>query len=279
MRQLDQKLKLRNYSKNTVSVYQSFLEKYFDYCKRSDYTIDIQSATLFIESLVDLGFSLSTQNQAINAVKFYFEHIQGYDKIYIHIDRPKKEQKLPTVLSQQEVKRIFQNISNRKHRMILSIIYSCGLRIGELINLKIEDIDSDRMCINIRQGKGKKDRMVPLPKQLLKGLRLYYKEYKPKVFLFEGANQNGNGSVPYSSSSIRSVLKRAVRAARINKKVVVHTLRHSYATHLYENGVNLRSIQMLLGHSSSKTTEIYTHVGNSHLLKTANPLDFMEESS
>ncbi len=277
MKQLDQKLKLKNYSLNTSDVYKSFISKYFIFCDENQYSKDLQSARSFIEGLIDLGYSVSTQNQAINAIKFYFEQIEGYDKMYIEIDRPKKEQPLPTVLSQNEIKRILKQVRNRKHRMILTLIYSCGLRIGELIHLQIRDIDSDRMSIHIRKGKGKKDRMIPLPKQILKGLRLYYQEYRPQLYLFEGVNQKGTSSVPYSSSSIRKVLKRAVKASGIKKKVVVHTLRHSYATHLYENGVSLRSIQMLLGHTSSKTTEIYTHVGNKHLLNTANPLDFMGE--
>ncbi len=193
----------------------------------------------------------------------------------IVLERPRKERKLPTVLSPEEVMRIFSKIKNLKHRSIMLLIYSCGLRISECVNLKISDIDSGRMCIHLRAAKGKKDRLVPLPKQMLGVLRTYYKDYLPKEYLFEGQAQHGIRS-KYSTSSIRAVLGRATRAAGIKKHVTPHTLRHSYATHMLENGIGLRTIQQLLGHNSSKTTEIYTHVSINHILQTANPLDFIK---
>jgi integrase/recombinase XerD len=169
--------------------------------------------------------------------------------------RPKREKRLPDVLSPEEVKSILESIQNLKHRCIFYVIYSGGLRISECLKLKIHDIDSERMVIRVRQSKGAKDRDVPLSPTCLISLRSYYKMYRPETYLFEGKK-----GYPYSASSVRKVLKRAVYKNAIKKRVTVHTLRHSYATHLLENGTDLRLIQELLGHSSSRTTELYTHV-------------------
>lgn len=216
------------------------------------------------------GASSSHQNQAINAIKFYLEHVLGYPTQYFVIDRPVKEKTLPQVLSKEEVGSILKQVRNTKHLAILTAIYASGLKISELINLKVGDIDSQNMRLWIRQGKGKKDRLTILSPTLLELLRVYYKKYKPKDWLFEGPGG------PYSASSIRKVLHRACKKAGIRKKVVVHTLRHSFATHLLEQGVNLRYIQELLGHTSSKTTEIYTHVSSRQLVGIASPLDQMK---
>ena len=178
---------------------------------------------------------------------------------------------LPTVLSEQEIQLIFSNIKNLKHKAILSLIYSSGIRIGEALNLTINDLDSDRMLISIRRGKGEKDRMVPMASNVLKLLRVYYKEYKPVNYLFNG---NDNGS--YSATSVRNVLKRAVYKSNIKKNVTPHTLRHSYATHLLEKGTDLRYIQVILGHSSVKTTEIYTHVSTKNLQAIKSPIEEMQ---
>lgn len=159
---------------------------------------------------------------------------------------------------------------NFKHRVILMLIYSAGLRLSEAINLKLEDIDSERMQIRIKQSKGKKDRYTLLAKKTLQELRNYFKQYRPKVWLFEG----GQGE-QYSGRSIQIIMREAVKKAGIRKKATVHTLRHSFATHLLENGTDLRYIQTLLGHSSSKTTEVYTHVTTKGFDKIKNPLDNM----
>ncbi len=231
----------------------------------------------FILDLIDKGYAISSQNQAINSVKFYWENILGYEREFIEIDRPMKERKLPEILSLEEVNLLLEVTKNLKHRMILSTIYACGLRVGELINIKIEYIDGSRKTLHIKQGKGKKDRIVPLPDCLIDELRGYYKMFKPKVYLFEGRKgKNSIDSTKYSPSSIRQFFKRSLRAAKIRKKATLHTLRHSYATHLYEKGINLRSIQVLLGHESSKTTEIYTHVSNTHINNTPSPLEFLK---
>lgn len=214
--------------------------------------------------------SRSYQNQSINAIKFYLERVLKQDRAFIDLERPKRPQVLPQVLSLNEIKRILGCTSNLKHKTILTTLYSGGLRMGELLNLKLADIDSEGMRIWIREGKGVKDRLTVLSPKLLELLRSYYKEYRPKNYLFEGPNGG-----PYSASSVRKVLQRAVNKAGIKKHIRPHTLRHSFATHLLEHGTNLRYIQTLLGHNNAKTTEIYTHVTTQKLSEVKSPLDLM----
>ena len=194
----------------------------------------------------------------------------GQERQFIDLERPKKIQQLPQVLSMQEIKLILSNTNNSKHEAMLTTIYSGGLRVGEMINLKIKDIDSDGMRIWIREGKGVKDRLTVLSPKLLDLLRVYFRKYRPEEYLFEGPE----GGM-YSASSVRKVLQKAVLRAGIRKKVVPHTLRHSFATHLLENGTNLRYIQSLLGHNNPKTTEIYTHVSSKSLNEVKSPLDLI----
>jgi integrase/recombinase XerD len=215
------------------------------------------------------NLSTSFQNQVVNAIKLYFNTLQNIEIVIDKIHRPRREKLLPNVLSKDEIKKILEAHSNIKHKTMLSVIYSCGLRRSELINLKPADIDSKRNIIIIRQAKGKKDRIVPLSQKVLALLRTYYIGYKPVTWLFEG--QRGNE--PYDERSLANVLKQAVEKANIQKPVSLHWLRHSYATHLLESGTDLRYIQELLGHSSSKTTEIYTHVSTNHLQNIKSPFD------
>ena len=185
------------------------------------------------------------------------------------IHRPRPEHKLPNVLSRKEVKLILEAHRNIKHKTMLSLIYSCGLRRSELLHLKPGDIDSKRNLIVIRQSKGKKDRIVPLSLKILEMLRAYYQQYRPKKYLFEGQQA---GTI-YSEQSLQSVLKQALQKANIKKPITLHWLRHSYATHLLEGGTDLRYIQELLGHNSSKTTEIYTHVSTKSIQHIKSPFD------
>lgn len=214
------------------------------------------------------NISISQQNQRINAIRFYYEKILGYDKQYYCIHRPRKEKKLPQVLSKNQIRDILNSCNNIKHRCIITLLYSAGLRRGEVLNLKITDIDSQRMVLIIRGAKGKKDRLSLLSNHALIMLREYYKQYRPEEYLFEG--QNGS---KYSAESIAKIFKRAVLKTNIKRHVTPHTLRHSFATHLLEQGTDLRYIQKLLGHNSSKTTEIYTHVSCNSLNKINNPFD------
>ena len=214
------------------------------------------------------NISVSQQNQRINAIKFYYEKVLNRKKEYYRISRPRKESKLPTVLTKEEVNSLIQMTKNLKHRCILMTIYSGGLRRSELINLKVTDIDSQRMLIKVCGAKGKKDRYTLLSERLLSELRKYYKVYLPRQWLFEG--QEGG---PYSATSIERIFRDAVGRAGIKKYVTPHSLRHSFATHLLEQGTNLRYFQELLGHSSTKTTQIYTRVASNSLMKIRNPLD------
>jgi len=275
--QIQNKLLQRNYSLSTQKTYLSFLKMYAKFCRLNNLDPK-KDVNPFILHLIENNYAISTQNQAINAVKFYWEEILKYDPQYIHIDRPMKERKLPNILSLSEVSLLLDVTKNLKHKMILTTIYACGLRVGELVGLKIEDVDGERKTLHLKLGKGKKDRMVPVPECLLEDLRKYYKVYKPKKYLFEGRGDTSLlETVKYSPSSIRQFYKRSLFAANIRKKATLHTLRHSYATHLYEKGINLRSIQVLLGHNSSKTTELYTHVSNIHINKTPSPLEFLKK--
>jgi integrase/recombinase XerD len=275
---IEEKLIRRNYAKNTIDTYMSFLQKFDTFCEQHQLNTSMD-ATPFILSLIHKNQSLSTQNQAINAIKFYWEQVLGKPRQYIALDRPRKEKRLPQVLSLDEVDLLLKHTYNTKHKAILSLIYACGLRIGEVLHLRIADIDGKRKLIHIRRSKGNKDRLVPLPDKMLYMLRAYFKVYRPHYYLFEGAKSTSEKPIPYTPTSCRQVLKRAVKKAGIKKSVTPHTLRHSYATHLYEHGINLRSIQVLLGHNSSKTTEIYTHVSKTHLLNTPSPLDFLSPGS
>ena len=186
------------------------------------------------------------------------------------IERPFSTKSLPVVLSTKEVERMINQIVNLKHRTMIAVIYSCGLRRGELINLRVNDIDSERMLIHVKGGKGKKDRMVPLSEKTLHLLRTYARAYHPNDLLFTGA-KGGH----YAGSSLQAVFKRAKERARIDKPVTLHSLRHSYATHMLESGINLRYIQEILGHSSPKTTEIYTHVSSEKYRKIVSPIEKM----
>lgn len=217
------------------------------------------------------NLSYSAQSQFINAIKFYYEKTLENPKTVYNLPRPKKPKTLPKVMSRKEVFKLLSVISNIKHKAILHIIYSGGLRLGELLNLKIEDIDSDRMLIHIKGGKGKKDRTTILGNTCLLILREYYRSYKPGVWLFESIKKGKQ----YSAKSVQNIFKTNLKKAGISKPFTVHSLRHSFATHLLEQGVDLRYIQELLGHSSSKTTEIYTHVSTKNLQNIVTPADLI----
>lgn len=207
-------------------------------------------------------------NGKINAIKFYFEQVLHRPKMFFDIPRPKKPLTLPKMLSKSEVKKLFNVTTNLKHRIALQLSYGMGLRVSEVVNLKLNDIDSKRMVVHVQGAKGKKDRYVPLPVSILPKLRAYYKTYRPKNYLFEG--QYGGS---YAKSSVQQVFKRAMKKAGIKKQIGIHGLRHSYATHLLESGADMRFIQELLGHNSVKTTQIYTKVTPRSLSKIQSPLD------
>jgi integrase/recombinase XerD len=263
-------LQRKRYSQSTISCYSHYFLHFMEYFRNEElHDISQQQVNNYILELIRTRkISVSQQNQRINAIKFYYEKVLGRRREYYQISRPRKESKLPTVLTLEEVERIFELTVNQKHKCILMTLYSGGLRRSELINLKVEDIDSKRMLIKVCGAKGKKDRYTLLSERLLTELRKYYMEYRPRYWLFEG--QNGSR---YSGTSIENIFREGARRARINKYVTPHSLRHSFATHLLEQGINLRYIQELLGHASTKTTEVYTRVASNALMKIRNPLD------
>lgn len=261
----------KRYSNNTISTYLDGLHIFLRYHSHKKIEeIDNNDLIDFNNHyILDQGLSASFQNQVINAVKLFFKSVESRKLDVDLIHRPRRAKLLPNVLSKEEVKHILNALNNLKHRAILSLVYSCGLRRSEALNLKLTDIDSKRGLIIIRQAKGKKDRICPLPPKMLELLRQYFTAYKPKFWLFEGQG----GSTKYDERSLQNVLKNAVYKAEIKKPVSLHWLRHSYATHLLENGTDLRYIQELLGHRSSKTTEIYTHVSNKSLQGIISPFE------
>lgn len=271
-------LKQKRYSESTIKTYLAYFKDYIHYfSERQLAEILVDEINEYIMLLISSEkITGSEQNQRINAIKFYYEKVLGMEKLYCNIERPRKTNQLPKVLSKTEVSQILNNCVNLKHRCILSLIYSAGLRRSELIQLKINDILSDRLQVRVENAKGNKDRYSLLSKKLLNELRTYFKEYRPQYWLFEG-NVAGK---QYSPTSIAKILEHACHKAGIKRRVTPHMLRHSFATHLLEQGVDLRYIQELLGHSSTKTTEIYTHVSNKNIGMIKNPLDdFFDDDS
>lgn len=268
------KLEELRYSMNTQTIYKSCFEEFINYYFMEDINaIDERQIIAFLRYLVtERKVSESFQNQSINAIKFYYERVKGGSRKTYFIDRPRKERSLPNVFSEDEVKRLLSAIENVKHKTMIMLIYSAGLRISELLSLKAEHIDSKRMQIKIEDAKGKKDRYTLLSTHMLQQLRLYYKEYRPSTYLIEG-----RGGEQYSSRSAQIILKTAMQKAGIKKEASLKTLRHSFATHLLEAGTDLRYIQNLLGHQSSKTTEIYTHVTTKGFSQIKNPMDTLLE--
>lgn len=267
-------LKSKRYSDSTIKTYTQALLQFLKFYAGKQLTaIDNNDIIVYNnEFILKNRLSVSYQNQLVNAIKLFFRKIENTTIDTENIPRPKKSKLLPNVLSKEDIQLILGALKNSKHRIMLSLIYSCGLRRSELLNLKPADIDSKRNLIIIRQGKGQKDRIVPLSAKIIIMLREYYKIYKPVVWLFEGQTSGEK----YSEKSLESVLKQAVKKANINKPVSLHWLRHSYATHLLENGTDLRYIQEILGHKSSRTTEIYTHVSTKSLQNIKSPFDDLE---
>lgn len=263
-------LERRRYSKSTVRTYVSLFNTFLHFYKDTapqDITED--QIRRYQDFLVKKRkVATSTQNQYINAIKFYYEQVLGGERKVYEVERPKKEKRLPIILSEEEVIKLLTVTENLKHKVGLAVIYSAGLRVGELINLRVSDIDFSRKVLFIKAAKGKKDRVTLLSELLLPFLESYIQSYKPKYWLIEGVKRT-----QYSTSSMRNIFKKSLKLAGIKKEVTLHGLRHSFATHLLENGTDLRYIQELLGHNSSKTTEVYTHVSKNAIHKIQSPLD------
>ena len=251
------KLELKKYSDSTVKNYVYSFESFINYYKdRQLFSINENDIRLYLQKLIKEKRSNSYINMSINAIKFYYEMVLGMPNRFYSIERPRKESKLPKVLAKEEIIKMISQTKNLKHKCIISLLYSSGLRRNELLELKLEDINSKRMLIRVEQAKGNKDRYTVLNKSVLEDLRKYFKIYKPKTYLFESLIPGNK----YSNSSVLQIVVKAAKKAGIKERVTPHILRHSFATHLLESGTDIRYIQLLLGHNSTKTTEIYTHV-------------------
>ncbi len=266
-----QHLASKRYSENTIKTYCEALRSFLVFYRNKPIA-EITNEDVIIynnDFILKNNFSASYQNQIASAIRLYFATVLDTKIDIGKIHRPKTSKLLPNVLSKEEVKAILTAHTNVKHKMMLSMIYSCGLRCGELLALKPVHIDSKRNIVMLKNSKGNKDRIVPLSPKILELLRDYYLVFKPINFLFEGSI----AGTRYSEKSLQSVLKQALKKATITKPVTLHWLRHSYATHLLESGTDLRYIQELLGHNSSKTTEIYTHVSTKSIQQIKSPFD------
>jgi integrase/recombinase XerD len=263
-------LALKAYSSHTVQLYtESFnriLDRFYPKCATDITREEIEE--YIVGGLSKKRFGESTAHSIINAAKFFYEQVLHRPSMFIAFDRAKKPIKNPTVFSQNEVVRILEQITNVKHRSMLMIGYAAGLRISEIVHLKVNDIDSERMVMYIRQAKGKKDRQIVLSPVLLEQLRNYYKQYRPKEYLFEGQS----GGV-YSTRSLNLIMQQAKQKAGVKKAGSIHAFRHSFATHLLESGTDISIIQKLLGHNDIHTTLRYTHVANTTISKIKSPLD------
>lgn len=263
-------LDLNGYSNKTKKVYLNHINNFFLYNHKIPENVqeeDIKNYILFL--LEDKGCSHSYVNQSLSSLKFFCKNVLGKEELFIKLPRPKKNNKLPKVLSKKEVLRILNVVKNMKHKLLLTLTYSGGLRVSEVVKLKIDDVDRDRMLILVRQGKGAKDRYTLLSQMASKMLGKYIYRYKPDNWLFPGRDRTKN----MNERTAQKVFKNACKKARVSKKVSIHSLRHSFATHLLEQGVDIRYIQELLGHKDTRTTEIYTHVSRFDLKKIKNPLD------
>jgi integrase/recombinase XerD len=261
------------YSTRTREAYLSMIDFFFRYFSDKD-PMEISSSEMsrFIyEFIIKLGYSVSYQNQMVSAIKTFYT-MQGEKSLNIEVPgRPRRNRSLPKTFSKEEVVRILNSPGNIKHKLLLWIIYSCGLRRSEVTNIKLKDMDRNRSIIHIREGKGMVDRIVPVPAKVWNKVDEYLAGYLPREYLFEG--QTGGR---YSSESVYRVFKSALERAGIKKDVGVHSLRHSYATHLHENGLDIRYIQELLGHKSTRTTEIYTHVSRRNLISVRSPIEDLD---
>jgi len=268
-------LRLKNYSENTVKNYKSWFQVFLNHFpdRRPSTITKIEIMDFLIHYREHEKWSSTIQNQLINAIKFFYEKILEQPKEMYDLPRSKKPYILPTVFSEKEIFAIINSCTNPKHKSMICLAYAGGLRVSEVVNLKLADIDSSRMVITLRQAKGKKDRQVMLSEKLLVILKEYYISFKPKVWLFEGYDGN-----QYSARSVQEVFKTAKEKAGIKKTGSIHALRHSFATHLLEGGTDILSIKELLGHSSLRTTMNYTHVSKKHLGKIQSPFDKLPEN-
>jgi site-specific recombinase XerD len=265
-----------NYSHNTL---QSYSSAFIQFLKQFDFqdpaTIEQDAIVGYLATLMERGLSASSGHTMVNSIQFYYHQVLGKKYYTFKLPRPKKEKKLPTVLTMEECLQVFKAVDNPKHKLLLLIGYGAGLRVSEIVTLQWADILFDEHKIHVKNAKGKKDRMVMLPYSIIQSLRVYKEMYKGKQYVFEGQF----AGEPYSTTSVQTVMRQALEKSGLSKKATVHTLRHSFATHLLENGTDIRYIQQFLGHSSIKTTTIYTHLTKSAVDKIKSPLDILVDEN
>ncbi len=275
-RRMIEELRLRNYSPNTITVYIRCIAQFAQHFRLSPDELGpehIRQYQLFLVQQKKVSWALF--NQTVCALRFFYHHILHRDWMIEYIPYPRREDKLPVVLSPAEVAAVFEATHNLKHRTILMTIYAAGLRVSEVTHLRVSDIDSQRQVICVRQGKGRKDRQVMLSPKLLEALRIYWKSYRLRVWLFPGESPER----PVSSETVWRVCHQAGEAAHLSKPISPHTLRHCFATHLLEEAIDLRRIQVLLGHRNLKTTARYLHVSNLAVRTTVSPLERLPDAT
>ena len=268
-------LQLRNYSDRTIKAYLRCVSQFAQHFGKSPDQLgpaQIREYQLYL--IKQKQCSWAVFNQTVCALRFFYNTTLGCKEMIEEIPYPRFEKRLPVVLSKTEVAALLQAVSNLKHRALLTTLYATGLRVSEVTHLVVTDIDSGRMIVQVRQGKGRKDRFVMLSPTLLTLLRQYWKAYQPRHWLFPGQNRNH----PINDATAYRICQQAARAAKLSKSVSPHCLRHSFATHLLEAGTDLRTIQLLLGHRNLKTTAVYLHVSTLALRSTTSPLDLLVSS-
>jgi integrase/recombinase XerD len=268
LQKLEKKLIIEGYAASTITTYVGELRSLMLYFKVSDANrVNKQQIEDYLHALIMRKYSWSKVNQSLNAIRYYFNHLEETPLKIKNIKRPRERRTLPKVLSQEEIQRLINVADNIKHKSIMMILYSAGLRLSELINLKISDIHSDTMTVSINMSKGFKDRKTVLSAQALELLRKYYKQYRPKTYLFNGQDQ-----LQYSGKSVQNLIKTYAKKAGIYRTITPHMLRHSFATHLIENGFDITYVQKLLGHKRITTTEVYIHVVATDVVSPADKL-------
>ena len=275
LERMKEELKLRGYGHKTLKSYLGHTTRFIHFFGKDPQALKENEVRQYLLNLIESeSVSHSYVNQCISALKFLYGKVLNQPALIGELPRPKKERKLPNVLSWEEVAQLLKAVDNPKHRAIMLLTYSAGLRLGEVVRLKVDDIDVQRNLIHVRQGKGRQDRYTVLSSVALEALRIYYKQNQPKKWLFPGVRAGRH----LHERSVQKMFSQACEKAGIRKEVSVHTLRHSFATHLLEAGTDLRYIQELLGHKSSKTTEIYTHVSQHNMGQIQSPLDHLMQN-
>ncbi len=266
LNKLETELKLRGSSKETIKTYKFYNEKFLNFIEKNPEDVEEEDIKVYLAHLISNDLSNSSISLVKSALLFLYSEIL---KKKIEIKTPKISKKAPIVLSKEEIKKMLSIVDNKKHNLIISLLYSTGIRLSELINLKVEDLELNDNIIWVRKGKGSKDRMVIVSEKISEKLKDYLKNKNHSDFVFEGRNGK------MSKRNVQKLVSNAAKTAKLSKKVSPHTFRHSFATHLLEDGVDIRKIQVLLGHSNLSTTQIYTTVSKSEIKKIKNPFDDM----